>query len=59
MHPWIWIQSVLRKLRLPGYTVFDPIAVETEPRLATGTREFAPQFGFWSVYPQPGRYTSE
>ncbi|MGC2545853.1 MAG: hypothetical protein WA426_08415, partial [Silvibacterium sp.] len=29
---------------------FDPIAVEAGPRLATGTWEFAPQFGFWSVY---------
>jgi hypothetical protein len=28
---------------------FDPIAVEAGPRLATGTWEFAPQFGFWSM----------
>ena len=44
MYPWIWIQSVLRKLWLPGDTVFDPIAVEAGPRPGTGTWEFAPQF---------------
>jgi hypothetical protein len=33
---------------------FDPIAVEAGPRLATDTWEFAPQFGFWSVYRQSG-----
>ncbi len=25
MYPWIWIQSVLRKLWLPGYTVLIPL----------------------------------
>ena len=25
MYPWIWIQSLLRKLWLPGYTVLIPL----------------------------------
>ena len=59
MYPWIWIQSVLRELWLPGYTVLIPLRWKLDLAWQRALGSCAPQFGFWSVYGQTGDYPAE